>query len=86
MFLTLIKNPYGIINLVVCRLNVYVGKERVLVFPVVISVAMTQKAVATVVRGNRAPNQQSSPCLQAHKLCNFKLYDVSRGYFNKYLP
>ena len=58
----------SIINLVVCRLNVYVGKERMLVFFVVISVVMTQKAVATVVRGNRAPNQQSSPCLQAHKL------------------
>ena len=51
-----------------------------LVFPVVISVAMTQKAVATVVRGNRDPNQQFSPCLQPHKLCNFKLYDVRRGY------
>ena len=35
------------------RLNVYVGKERMLVFPVVIPVAMTQKAVAMVVRGNR---------------------------------
>ena len=43
------------INLVVCRLNVYVGKERMLVFSVVISVAMTQKAVAMVVRGNRDP-------------------------------
>ena len=42
-------------------------------FPVVISVAMSQKAVATVVRGNRAPNKQFSPCLQPHKLCNFKL-------------
>ena len=76
----------NIINLVVCRLNVYVGKERMLVFPFVISVTMTQKAVATVVRGNRDPNQQFSPCLQPHKLCNFKLYDVHRGYFNKYLP
>ena len=74
--------PY-IINLVVCRLNVYVGKERMLVF---LSVAMTQKAVATVVRGNRAANKQFSPCLQPHKLCNFKLYDVRRGYFNNYLP
>ena len=65
-----------IINLVVCRLNVYVGKERMLVFPVVISVAMTQKAVATVVRGNRDPNKQFSPCLQAHKLLilNFMMY------------
>ena len=44
-----------IMNLVVCRLNVYVGKERMLVFPVVISVAMAQKAVAMVVRGNRDP-------------------------------
>ena len=43
------------IILVVCRLYVYVGKERMLVFPVVISVAMTQKAVAMVVRGNQDP-------------------------------
>ena len=34
------------INLVVPHLNVYVGKDRMLVFPVVIPVAMTQKAVA----------------------------------------
>ena len=46
--------PY-IINLVVRLLNVYVGKERMLVFPVVIPVAMTQKAVAKVVRGNWDP-------------------------------
>ena len=52
----------------VCRLNVYVGKERMLVFHVVISVVMAQKAVVTVVRGNRTLIQQSSPCLQAHKL------------------
>ena len=69
----------GIINLVVCRLNVYVGKERMLVFHVVISVVMTQTAVAKVVRGNRDPNQQSSPCLQAHKLCNFNMGKVSHG-------
>ena len=42
----------SIINLVVRRLNVYVGKERMFVFPVAIPVAMTQKAVAMVVRGN----------------------------------
>ena len=41
-----------IINLVVRRLNVYVGKERMLVFPVAIPVAMTQKVVAMVVRCN----------------------------------
>ena len=35
--------PFGpeiIINLVVCRLNVYVGKERMACFHVVISVVM----------------------------------------------
>ena len=57
-----------IINLVVCRLNVYVGKERMMLFHVVISVVMHQNAVAPVARGNRTPFQQSSPCLQAHKL------------------
>ena len=56
----------------VCRLNVYVGKERMLVLPVVIPVAMTQKAVAMVVRGNRDTNYKFSPCHQALKLCIFK--------------
>ena len=44
-----------IINLVVCRLNCFCWQGEDACCPVVISVAMTQKAVATVVRGNRDP-------------------------------
>ena len=55
LFICLFQTMLDFINLVVRRLNVYVGKERMLVFPVVILVAMTQKAVSMVVRGNRNP-------------------------------
>ena len=55
MFLIYDNDFKKTINLAVRRLNVYVGKERMLVFPVAIPVAMTQKAVAMVVRGNWNP-------------------------------
>ena len=54
------------INLVVRRLNHYVGKERILCFPVAPWLPGTGNADATVVRGNQARNQQSSPCHQVN--------------------
>ena len=59
------------INLVVRRLNVYVGKERMLVFPVAILVAMTQKAVAMVVRGNGGKKNNSSLLVIKRSSCVF---------------
>ena len=56
-----------ITNLVVCHLNLYVGKERILCFLVAPRLPGWVNAVAMVVRGNRDQNQQFSPCNQVNR-------------------
>ena len=60
------SSRYPLINLVVRRLNLYVGKERILCFPVAPRLPGFVNAVATVVKGNQARIQQSVPCHQAN--------------------
>ena len=54
-------------NLVVCRLNPYVVKERIHCFLVPRSVVTLLYAVAMVFKGNVAQNQQFCPHRQLHR-------------------
>ena len=61
-----------IIDLVVRRLNAYVGKERIHCFSVVRPVSMTQMQLSRWSGATEIQNN-SSPCHQSHKTCNFRL-------------
>ena len=77
--------PY-IINLVVRRLNAYVGKERIHCFLVVRPVAMTQMQLS---RWSVATGIQNNSSLLVIKRTIHVILDFmccTKGMFNKYLP
>ena len=73
------KNIY-IINLVVCRLNVYVGKERIHCLSVVRPVAMTQMQLSGWSRATEIQNNSSLLVIRHTRRVILECFYVLRHY------
>ena len=81
-----LHNVAYIINLVVRRLNAYVGKERIHGFPVVRPVAMTQMQLSWWSGATGIQNNSSLLVIKRSSCVFLDFMCCTYGMFNKYLP